>query len=60
MIEVNGPVRIKTEMGSVLITVQNKDGKILIETFQRHGKRKYWLDVTILDGTLNEEKIYEK
>ncbi len=56
MITIQSPIEIKTELGTVLITVDKLNGRVLIETFQRHGKRKYRLDTNILDGKLNEEK----
>ena len=59
MITVKGPIEIKTNLGTIVITPDCKDGEIIIQTFQRNGKRKYKLDTNILDGKLNEEKNYE-
>lgn len=59
MITVKGPIEIKTNLGIIVITLDCKDGEIIIQTFQRNGKRKYKLDTNILDGKLNEDKNYE-
>ena len=55
MITVESPIKILTELGAVLITVQHEDGQIIIETFQRFGKKRYRLSKHALDGTLIEE-----
>lgn len=58
MIEVQSPIRINTHLGTVLITVQHEDGQVIIETFQRHGKKRYRLDKNLLTGKLNEETAH--
>ena len=54
MIEVNGPITIKTKLGTVRITVDKIDGQVIIETFQKNGKQKYKLDFYRESGKLVE------
>ena len=44
-------------IGTILITVQHEDGKIIIETFQTYGSYKYQFSAIMRNGKLNEEKI---
>ena len=56
MITVNSPIEIKTNMGTVRVTVDKIDGQIFIETFQKNGKWKYKLDNHRESGKL--EMVY--
>ena len=49
------PIEIKTNNGTVIVTV-DKTGKIKIKTYQRNGKREYYLGYNVLDGALVEVK----
>ena len=51
----NSPIEIKTNNGTVIVTV-DKTGKIKIKTYQRNGKREYYLGYNVLDGALVEVK----
>ena len=51
----NSPIEIKTNNGTVIVTV-DKTGKIKIKTYQRNGKREYYLGYNVLNGVLVEVK----
>jgi len=54
MITIQSPIEIKTELGTLIIQVDQLNGRVTIHTFQTNGKKVYRLSTSARDGVLHQ------